>query len=204
MLLEVLAENQVSIPELGTITSKNDNLTVLTSNATRELSEALRRRCLYFYLDSPSVDIETKVILNNVENIDEEKAKKFSIFSNFVRSLGLNKPPSLIESVEWVKYYHLNDEESLNSNIGILIKDIEDQVEKYGSQMKKAGLVSFVLTQIWNKQGKFRLGSHFSYRDEKAFVACQKILNGIPQDEDNPTVTNADRGIVLLTFGDDQ
>ena len=127
LLLEVLAENQVSIPELGTITAKNDNLTVLTSNATRELSEALRRRCLYFYLDYPSVDIETKVILNNVENIDEEKAKKFSIFSNFVRSLGLNKPPSLIESVEWVKYNHLNDEESLDSNIGILIKDIEDQ-----------------------------------------------------------------------------
>ena len=127
LLLEVLAENQVSIPELGTITSKNDNLTVLTSNATRELSEAVRRRCVYFYLDYPSVDIETKVILNNVENIDEEKAKKFSIFSNFVRSLGLNKPPSLIESVEWVKYNHLNDEDSLSSNIGILIKDIEDQ-----------------------------------------------------------------------------
>ena len=127
LLLEVLAENQISIPELGTITSKNDNITVLTSNASRELSEALRRRCLYFYLDYPSVDIETKVILNNVENINEEKAKKFSIFSNFVRSLGLNKPPSLIESVEWVKYNHLNDEESLNSNIGILLKDIEDQ-----------------------------------------------------------------------------
>ena len=127
LLLEVLAENQVSIPELGTITSKNENLTVLTSNATRELSEALRRRCLYFYLDYPSVDIETKVILNNVENIDEEKARKFSIFSNFVRSLGLNKPPSLIESVEWVKYNHVKNEDSLDSNIGILIKDIEDQ-----------------------------------------------------------------------------
>ena len=127
LLLEVLAENQVSIPELGTITSKNENLTVLTSNATRELSEALRRRCLYFYLDYPSVDIETKVIVNNVESIDEEKARKFSMFSNFVRSLGLNKPPSLIESVEWVKYNHLKNEDSLDSNIGILIKDIEDQ-----------------------------------------------------------------------------
>ncbi len=127
LLLEVLAENQVSIPELGTIASKNNNLTVLTSNATRELSEALRRRCLYFYLDYPSIEIETKVILTNVENINEEKARKFSIFSNFVRSLGLNKPPSLIESVEWVKYNHSTDEESLNSNIGILIKDIEDQ-----------------------------------------------------------------------------
>ena len=127
LLLEILAENQVSIPELGTISSKNKNLTILTSNATRELSEALRRRCLYFYLDYPSIDVETKVILNNVENISKEKAKKFSVFSNFVRSLGLNKPPSLIESVEWVKYNHLNDDESLDSNIGILIKDNEDQ-----------------------------------------------------------------------------
>ena len=127
LLLEILAENQVSIPELGTISSKNQNLTILTSNATRELSEALRRRCLYFYLDYPSIDIETKVILNNVENIDKEKAKKFSIFSNFVRSLGLNKPPSLIESVEWVKYNHQQNKDSLDSNIGILIKDNEDQ-----------------------------------------------------------------------------
>ena len=127
LLLEILAENQVSIPELGTISSKNQNLTILTSNATRELSEALRRRCLYFYLDYPSIDIETKVILNNVENIDKEKAKKFSIFSNFVRSLGLNKPPSLIESVEWVKYNHEHNKDSLDSNIGILIKDNEDQ-----------------------------------------------------------------------------
>ena len=67
------------------------------------------------------------VILNNVENIDKEKAKKFSIFSNFVRSLGLNKPPSLIESVEWVKYNHQHNKDSLDSNIGILIKDNEDQ-----------------------------------------------------------------------------
>ena len=127
LLLEILAENQVSIPELGTISSKNQNLTILTSNATRELSEALRRRCLYFYLDYPSIDLETKVILNNVENIDKEKAKKYSIFSNFVRSLGLNKPPSLIESVEWVKYNHQQNKDSLDSNIGILIKDNEDQ-----------------------------------------------------------------------------
>ncbi len=127
LLLEILAENQVSIPELGTISSKNQNLTILTSNATRELSEALRRRCLYFYLDYPSIDVETKVILNNVDNIDKEKAKKYSIFSNFVRSLGLNKPPSLIESVEWVKYNHQQNKNSLDSNIGILIKDNEDQ-----------------------------------------------------------------------------
>ena len=71
-------------------------------------------------------------------------------------------------------------------------------------EFKKAGMLRRVLTRIWNKEGVARVGILFEYRDEKAFVACQKILNGIPQDEDNPTVTNADRGIVLLTFGDEQ
>jgi len=127
LLLEVLAENQVTIPELGTIVGKKNNLTILTSNATRELSEALRRRCIYFYLDYPSVEIETKVIWNNVDSISEDKAKKYSLFSAFLRKLNLNKPPSLIETVEWVKYNHENNYDKLDSNIGILIKDNDDQ-----------------------------------------------------------------------------
>ena len=127
LLLEVLAENQVTIPELGTIVGKKNNLTILTSNSTRELSEALRRRCIYFYLGYPSVELETKVILNNVDSISEDKAKKYSLFSAFLRKLNLNKPPSLIETVEWVKYNHENNYDKLDSNIGILIKDNEDQ-----------------------------------------------------------------------------
>ena len=127
LLLEVLAENQVTIPELGTIVGKENNLTVLTSNGTRELYEALRRRCIYFYLDYPSVEIETKVILSNVDSISEDKAKKYSLFSAFLRKLNLNKPPSLIETVEWVKYNHENNYDKLDSNIGILIKDNDDQ-----------------------------------------------------------------------------
>ena len=65
-------------------------------------------------------------------------------------------------------------------------------------QFKKAGLLSFTVTQIWNKQGNNRLGIYYSYKDEKAFIACQKLLNGIPDDEDNPSIVNADRGIVVL------
>ena len=80
------------------------------------------------------------------------------------------------------------------------IREIEDQVDRYSEQMAAAGLVSFTLTQVWNKQGKFRLGSYFAYRDEKAFVDCQKILNGMPQDEENPAIENADRGVVVLNF----
>ena len=136
LLLEVLAEKQVTIPELGTVAGEGNNFTILTSNATRDLSEALRRRCIYFFLDYPSIDIETKVILSNVESISEEKAKKYSLFSSFIRKLNLNKPPSLIETVEWVKYNHENNHEELDSNIGILIKDIDDQ-KLYKEKLKE-------------------------------------------------------------------
>ena len=65
-------------------------------------------------------------------------------------------------------------------------------------EFAKAGLLSFTMTQVWNKQGKFRVGSYWAYRDEKAFIECQKLLNGIPPDEDNPSIANADRGVVRL------
>ena len=78
------------------------------------------------------------------------------------------------------------------------IKRIENNVEKMKEQLRKAGLLSFTVTQIWNKQGNNRLGIYYSYKDEKAFVACQKLLNGIPENEDNPSIVNADRGIVVL------
>jgi len=98
--------------------------------------KALRRRCIYFFLDYPSIEIETKVILSSVESISEEKAKKYSLFSSFIRKLNLNKPPSLIETVEWVKYNHENNHEELDSNIGILIKDIDDQ-KLYKEKLKE-------------------------------------------------------------------
>ena len=78
------------------------------------------------------------------------------------------------------------------------IKRIENNVKKMKDQFRKAGLLSFTVTQIWNKQGNNRLGIYYSYKDEKAFVACQKLLNGIPENEDNPSIVNADRGIVVL------
>ena len=78
------------------------------------------------------------------------------------------------------------------------IKRIENNVDKMKQQFKKAGLLSFTVTQIWNKQGNNRLDIYYSYKDEKAFIACQKLLNGIPEDEDNPSIVNADRGIVVL------
>jgi len=137
LLLEVLAENQVTIPELGTIGGSENRITVLTSNSTRELSDALRRRCIYFYLDFPSIDIETKVFMNSIDDIDKEEARKYASLVSFIRSLNLNKIPSLIESVEWVKYNNSKNKESVRSNLGILLKDKSDQ-NKYIEKLEES------------------------------------------------------------------
>ena len=137
LLLEVLAENQVTIPEFGTIKGSENRITILTSNSTRELSDALRRRCIYYYLDFPSIEIETKVFMNSIEDIDENEARKYASLVSFIRSLSLNKIPSLIESVEWVKYNNSKDQESVRSNLGILLKDKSDQ-KKYVEKLEES------------------------------------------------------------------
>ncbi len=137
LLLEILAENQVTIPEFGTINGNDNRITILTSNGTRELSDALKRRCIYFYLDFPSIDIESKVLMNSIEEISETQAKSYASFISFVRKLNLNKIPSLIESVEWVKYNFLNKNKSTIDNLGVLLKDKSDQ-EKYKEQIENA------------------------------------------------------------------
>ena len=137
LLLEILAENQVTIPEFGTINGNDNRITILTSNGTRELSDALKRRCIYFYLDFPSIDIESKVLMNSIEEISEAQAKSYAPFISFVRKLNLNKIPSLIESVEWVKYNFLNKNKSTIDNLGVLLKDKSDQ-EKYKEQIENA------------------------------------------------------------------
>ena len=135
LLLEILAENQVTIPEFGTINGNDNRITILTSNGTRELSDALKRRCIYFYLDFPSIDIESRVLMNSIEEISEAQAKSYASFISFVRKLNLNKIPSLIESVEWVKYNFLNKNKSTVDNLGVLLKDKSDQ-EKYKEQIE--------------------------------------------------------------------
>ena len=137
LLLEILAKNQVTIPEFGTINGSDNRVTILTSNSTRELSDALRRRCIYYYLDFPSIDIESKVLMNSIDKLDEDDAKKFASLISFIRSLSLNKIPSLIESVEWVKYNNSKNNESIRSNLGILLKDKSDQ-KKYIEKLEES------------------------------------------------------------------
>jgi len=125
LLLEILAENQITIPEMGTIRGAENKVIILTSNNTRELSDALRRRCIYLYLDFPTIDIEKKVLINTIDEITEDEAIKYASLIAFIRNLNLNKIPSLIESVEWVKFNIFNRSDT-NQNLGILLKDKSD------------------------------------------------------------------------------
>ncbi len=101
--LEVLAEFQVSVPELGTLRARHRPLVVLTSNATRELSDALRRRCVYLPLDYPSPEREAEIVLTRVPGFDQAMAAELSAFVHELRTLDLKKRPSISETIDWAR-----------------------------------------------------------------------------------------------------
>ena len=103
LLLEVLSEYQVSIPELGTITAKQIPMVFLTSNNTRELSEALKRRCLYLHVDYPSMDREKEIVLTRVPEIGENLADQIARIVRSIRQLDLKKAPSVSETLDWAR-----------------------------------------------------------------------------------------------------
>jgi MoxR-like ATPase len=103
LLLEVLSDFQVSIPELGTIEGKQRPIVVLTSNNTRELSEALKRRCLYLHIDYPELDREKDIVRVRVPEIDEQLAEQVARVVRSVRQLELKKAPSISETIDWAR-----------------------------------------------------------------------------------------------------
>ncbi|MBI1816828.1 MAG: MoxR family ATPase [Deltaproteobacteria bacterium] len=102
-LLEVLSDFQVSIPELGTVTAVNRPAVVLTSNRARELSEALKRRCLYLYLDFPGIEVEREIIRLKVPDLDDKLREQVARFVNSLRKLDLRKAPSIAETLDWAR-----------------------------------------------------------------------------------------------------
>jgi len=102
-LLELLSDFQVSIPEIGTITARHRPVVVLTSNRARDLSEALKRRCLYLYLDFPGAEIEREIVRRKVPDIDERLAGHVARFVDGLRKLDLRKPPSIAETLDWAR-----------------------------------------------------------------------------------------------------
>src|SRR5919205_1088115 len=103
MLLEVLSDFQISIPELGRIAARTRPLVVLTSNNSRELTEALKRRCLYLWLDYPDVEHELEIVRLHAPELDATVARKLVEVVGMVRDLDLKKPPSIAESIDWAR-----------------------------------------------------------------------------------------------------
>jgi MoxR-like ATPase len=103
LLLEVLSEYQVSIPELGTVRATRVPMVFLTSNNTRELSEALKRRCLYLHVDYPELAREREIVRRRVPGIDDELAEQVARIVRSLRSLELRKPPSIAETLDWAR-----------------------------------------------------------------------------------------------------
>ena len=103
LLLEILSDYQVSIPEFGTITARQIPLVFLTSNNTRELSEALKRRCLYLHVDYPDLEREKEIVLAKVEGITEHLADQVARIVRSIRQLDLKKAPSVSETIDWAR-----------------------------------------------------------------------------------------------------
>ena len=103
MLLEILSDFQVSIPEMGVVEARTRPVVLLTSNNTRELTEALKRRCLYLWLDYPDVEHELEIVRLHAPELDATVARKLVEVIGMVRDLDLKKPPSIAESIDWAR-----------------------------------------------------------------------------------------------------
>jgi MoxR-like ATPase len=126
-LLEVLSDFQVSVPELGTIKAKHQPTVLLTSNNTRELSEALKRRCLYIYVDYPNLDSELRIVNLKVPGLSPKLAQQAVELVQRLRGLDLKKNPSVSETIDWARaLLSLNakslDRETLDTTLSVLLK----------------------------------------------------------------------------------
>ena len=130
-LLEVLSDWQITIPEIGTIHATHRPHVIVTSNRVRELSEALRRRCLYLYIDYPDFDKELQIVRSKVPEIDVKLGEQICAFMRELRQLRLDKVPGVAETIDWatalanLHIEHL-DKETVESTLGIILKDWQD------------------------------------------------------------------------------
>ena len=148
MLLEVLSDFQVSIPELGVVEARTHPLVLLTSNNSRELTEALKRRCLYLWLDYPDSERELEIVRLHAPSLDEDIARKLVEVVQMVRTLDLKKPPSIAESIDWARTLLLLgagdvDGELIERTMSVIVKhrsDLDLVAERVGVKLSD-GLV---------------------------------------------------------------
>jgi MoxR-like ATPase len=142
LLLEILSDYQVSIPELGTVEAKQIPLVFLTSNNTRELSEALKRRCLYLHLDYPDLAREKEIVLARVPGVTENLADQIARVVRSIRQLELKKAPSVSETLDWARTLLLLgateiDEAQATETLHILLK-YQSDIEKAAKELSAA------------------------------------------------------------------
>ena len=131
-LLEILAENQVTIPEIGTIKAAHPPLVILTTNATRDMTDALRRRCLHAFLDYPPPSREVAILALRVPGIANDLATSLVAFANALRKMDLRKHPSIAETIDWARALLALGKNALTPDVvrdtlGVLLKHEEDR-----------------------------------------------------------------------------
>ncbi len=135
LLLEILSDYQVSIPELGTIVATQIPLVFLTSNNTRELSEALKRRCLYLHVDYPTMEREKQIVLTRVPDITDNLADQVTRIVRSIRQMELKKAPSVSETIDWARTLILLGAETIDAQMA---KDTINILLKYQSDIARA------------------------------------------------------------------
>ncbi len=147
-LLEVLSDFQVTIPEIGTIKATQPPYVVLTSNRERELSDALRRRCLYLWIDYPAFEKEVRIVQGKVTGINERLARQVSKFMETIRQVRLSKVPGVAETLDWAQALmalhadHL-DETLVAETLGCVLKGADD-MKRVKQELQSSGLGRFL------------------------------------------------------------
>jgi len=146
-MLEVFSDWQVTIPEIGTIKATHPPHVILTSNRVRELSDALRRRCLYLWIDFPGFEKEVRIVTRKVPGVNEALAREISRFMEGLRSMRLSKVPGVAESLDWAQALaslhadHL-DEDLVLETLGCVLKDADD-IKRFKRELTSSGLKRF-------------------------------------------------------------
>jgi MoxR-like ATPase len=146
MLLELLSDFQITIPELGRIEARTHPLVLLTSNNSRELTEALKRRCLYLWLDYPNLEHELRIVRMHSPELPETVARKLVEIVQMVRELDLKKPPSIAESIDWARALLLLgasdiDQTTFRQTMSVIVKhrtDLDTVAERVGVKLEPA------------------------------------------------------------------
>jgi MoxR-like ATPase len=150
-LLEVLSDFQVTIPEIGTVKATEPPYVILTSNRNRELSDALRRRCLYLWVDYPGFDKEVRIVTRKVAGVNERLARQISRFMETLRTVRLAKLPGVAETLDWAQALsslhadHL-DEELVLETLGCVLEDPDD-IKRVRKELAASGMKRFVAAE---------------------------------------------------------